>query len=92
MSGRRDIKLKLDAYLNGVTGQGEELTFQVDAWRTTKAGTHESYKLELKVCRFGVTRILQELQKMHARDRERLQRELERIRKETVLLTQDPPA
>lgn len=89
---QRDIKLTLHAHLQEITGCGDSMQFKVRGHRTTKAGTVERYELDLEVCRWGVTHILRELQKMHARDRARIQRELDRIRKESVLLTQEPPA
>lgn len=87
--GRRDIKLKLTAYLDSVEGCGESLIFKVQGQRTTKGGTTEFYHLELEACRYSVLRLQRMLREMHVRDTERLANEQQRIEREIAALT-DP--
>ncbi len=83
MSRQRVINLKIeDILLEDLTGSGDKLALKARAWRTTKAGTRELYNLEIALCRYGVKQFLGKLKEMHARDRERIHRELARIESE----------
>ena len=83
----RAKKLQLAADLQGIEGCGENVIFKVNAYRTTKAGRHESYELRLEGCRYAVMKILRGLAEMHERDRERISHEQRRIEKEIAALT-----
>ncbi len=87
---RRDIKLKLNAHLDGVDGCGDELTFKVRGHRTTKGGTTEFYELTLCVCRYSVLHLQRALRDMHKRDRARLENEQRRIEREITELKNRP--
>lgn len=80
-------KLAISCNLTAIEGCGDELVFKLHGWRTTKAGTLVNYQLELKGCRHSVRQLLEELRKMHLRDRERLHREEARIVREVNSLT-----
>jgi hypothetical protein len=83
MPDTRVIRLQLgDVHLEAIEGCGSELTLKLRAFRKTKAGTPERYELELKACRYSVKQLLDGIKLMHARDRERIQRELDRITSE----------
>lgn len=87
MSKTRNIKLRLrSAIFDGVNGEGNDLSFVFRASRRTKAGTDEFYNITVEGCRGTVRRILEELRKMHERDRERLKREQDRIAIEANVL------
>lgn len=83
----RKIKRRLQASLKEVTGCGDGVTFIVTGWRTTKAGTHESYELELTACRGAVRALLGEFRKMHHRDRAYIASQQRRIDREIGELT-----
>lgn len=83
MPETRFIRQDLHAFsLIGMDGCGESLTITFKADRTTKAGTHEIHEIKLKMCRWTVGELLKQLKAMHARDRERINRELTRISNE----------
>lgn len=83
----RAIKRTLTgAHLEKIAGSGGDLTFNLTAHRTTKAGTYECYTLEIRVCRYGVHRLLEELKAMHVRDRDRIRDEQKRIAREENFL------
>jgi hypothetical protein len=87
----REIKRKLTSgHLEAIEGSGSEVTFKFTASRDTKAGTHELYTIELKVCRWGVSQLLGKLKEMHVRDRDRIQAELVRIEREVNALKVSP--
>lgn len=65
-----------------LTGEGERLSFTVQAHRTLKSGRVESVEIELSACRYAARALLDELRKMHARDRDRIRQELDRIDRE----------
>lgn len=69
-----------------VRGDANELTFLVLGYRETRDERTEYVELRLRACRYSVTHLLTELKNMHARDRERIQRELARIDGESKAL------
>lgn len=54
----KPIKLQLNATLQRVAGQMEELTFHVTGNRKLKSGRYEHYEIELVACRFAVVKLL----------------------------------
>lgn len=80
-------KLNLRPTLKSIEGCGDELVFNVNAWRENKHGRYEGYTLEFRTGRCAVRTILGELRKMHLRDRERLAQEARRIEREIKELT-----
>lgn len=91
MTDTRVIKLQLrDVLLDAIEGCGSEITIKLRAFRTTKAGTPERFEFELKASRYSVKQLLEGLRNMHARDRERIQSELNRIEREVNALKVAP--
>jgi hypothetical protein len=84
----RKIKLELAALdLRTLEGEGESVAFNFVAERVTKGGTPERYEIRLKVCRYSITVLLQQVGKMHARDRLRILEEGRRIDREKNILS-----
>lgn len=71
-----------------IEGCGNQLTMRIEGHRTNKAGNIEEYKIEAKLSRHHIQRLAREIATMHQRDRQRLQRELNRIELEQQAITQ----
>lgn len=83
---RRNRKLLLECGSPIIEGSGEMLTFKINGWRKTKTGTHEQYELELRGCRHTVKLLAEQIAAMQVRDRQRLDNEINRLKREIAPL------
>lgn len=82
----RNRKLLLECGSPIIEGSGEVLIFKVSGWRKTKTGTHEQYALELRACRHTIKLLSEQIAAMQVRDRQRLEHELGRLKRELAPL------
>ncbi len=85
---RKVIKIELEWITPEISGAGNDLTLKLEGHRVNKAGNIEEYKLEAKMGRHHIQRLARQIASMHARDRQRLDRELRRIEIEQQAITQ----
>lgn len=79
----RKVKLTLDVYSPPtLEGRGENLEYSIKGARTTKGGRTEYYEITLKACRGSVRQLVEQIALMQQRDRERIQTETDRLRRE----------
>lgn len=79
--------MRVNAWRPTMTGEGESLELSVKCTRTTLKGTRQSFELTLLTDRWFITKLIEQLAAMQVRDRERLQRETDRLTDELAPLT-----
>jgi hypothetical protein len=80
-------ELKVDGWAPEIHGEGSELEITCTITRKTKTGKFQRSTLRLKVERYFVRQMAEQLALMQVRDRRRLEREQERLRHEIKPLT-----
>ncbi|MGH8327493.1 MAG: hypothetical protein ACRET2_12085 [Steroidobacteraceae bacterium] len=85
----RPTKLFLYANVEEIAGSGDDVLVKISGHRTLRSGRIEHYEITLRPGRYGVTRILREVRKMHLRDRGRIEQETARIGREVAELTKE---
>jgi hypothetical protein len=86
------IERKLEADLQTtieLVGAGESVTMQFNTWRMKESGNYERTAVKVKMSRWAISRLIDEVRKLHIRDRERLANEQARIVREVARLTQE---
>jgi hypothetical protein len=85
-----DRKLEADLQTNiDLVGQGETVTMQFQTWRQKESGNYERTAVKVKLSRWAISRLIDELRRLHIRDRKRLEDEAARINREVARLTQE---
>lgn len=72
-----------------LVGEGERITMQFNTWRQKKSGAYERTVVKVKMSRWAISRLLDQVRQLHIRDRERLANEQARIVREVARLTQE---
>ena len=72
-----------------LVGAGESISMEFSAWRTKESGNYERTAVKVKISRWAISRLIDELRKLHIRDRARLASEQARIEREVARLTQE---
>lgn len=86
------IARKLEADLQTaieIVGAGETVTMQFNTWRQKGSGNYERTAVKLKMGRWAISRLIDEIRRMHIRDKERLTNERQRIDREVARITQE---
>lgn len=79
-------QLTLIAWQPKLEGCGSELELAFDAMQETKAKRTHRTRLVLKIDRHVIRRLAEQVQEMQVRDRQRIERELERLEVEVAPL------
>jgi hypothetical protein len=78
-----DTKLSFRVFGSmSIEGCGDGVMCSFRAFRRKKTGAEEPYDVKLQLCRWQVRSFIEEVAKMHVRDRERLANEARRIERE----------
>jgi hypothetical protein len=88
------IERKLEADLQTnieLVGAGETVVMQFNTWRQKESGNYEKTVVKVKLHRYAISRLIDELRRLHIRDRERLANEQARIEREVTRLTREMP-
>lgn len=89
MSDDTRRKVALIAHGNiEVQGEGDSIKLALTAHRKKKSGAYEFFEIDLDVGRWTVKRLMKQIATMHVRDRERLQKERQRIDTEVEAIKQ----
>ena len=86
------IERKLEADLQTnitLEGCGENVTMVFNTWRTKESGNYERTAVKVKMSRWAISRLLDQVRQLHIRDRDRLKNEANRIEREVARLTQE---
>lgn len=85
----KPIKIRLE-WMSApeITGSGNDLALKLEGHRMNKAGNVEMYEIEAPLPRRHIQTLARQIATMHARDRQRLERELRRIELEQQAITQ----
>lgn len=85
----KPIKIRLE-WMSApeITGTGNDLALKLEGHRINKAGNFEQYEIEAPMGRHCIQSLARQIATMHARDRQRLERELRRIELEQQAITQ----
>lgn len=90
MSKTIEKKLEADLQTNiELVGAGESVVMQFNTWRQKESGNYERTVVKVKMGRWSISRLIDQLRKLHIRDRERLANEQDRIEREVKRLTQE---
>lgn len=84
------IERKLEADLQTnieLVGAGETVTMQFNTWRTKESGNYERTVVKVKMSRWAISRLMDQVRQLHIRDRQRLANEAARIEREIARLT-----
>ena len=71
-----------------IEGCGSDIKLMLTAHRMNKRKVYERYELEINVGRWSIRQLARQIATMHARDRERIQKELARIEDEVSSIKQ----
>jgi len=86
------IERKLEADLQTnieFVGAGESITMQFNTWRQKETGNYERTVVKVKLGRWAISRLIDQLRQLHIRDRDRLANEAARIEREVARLTRE---
>jgi hypothetical protein len=90
MNATIERKLEADLQTNiELVGAGESITMQFNTWRTKESGNYERTVVKVKMSRWAIARLMDEVRRLHIRDRDRLKNETARIEREVARLTQE---